>query len=180
MKNLHVFTLVFLLIVSFACDSTGKKTTPTDGWLTIESNDYSIRHPKEWKRESQPQMGTEFMLMTARTSPKDEFKENINLVVQDLSNTHLDLEKYTAISEEQIMEGLENAKIIKSERSHKHGETAQRMVYSGIFEGRALTFEQYYWIKNSKAFILTMTCETSQFDAYKEVGEEILKSFRLK
>ncbi len=181
MKHLQLLTVALLSIVMASCNSTDKETTPSDDeWLTIETKDYSIRHPKEWKQETNPQMGVEFILMTARTSDKDEFKENVNLVTQDLSNTNLDLEKYTAISEEQIMEGMQNAKIIKSERSTRHGETAQRLIYSGIYENRALKFEQYYWIKNNKVFVLTLTCETDQFDAYKEVGEEILKSFRLK
>lgn len=180
MKHLHILTIAFLLIVTASCDSATEETTPKTEWKTIDTPDYSIRYPKDWKRESGQDFGTEFMLMSARTSPQDEFKENINLVVQDLSNTNLDLEKYTAISEEQIMEGMENAKIIRSERSNKHGETAQRIIYSGIYEKRALKFEQYYWIKNSKAFVLTLTCEAEQFDDYKEVGEEILGSFRLK
>ncbi|MES2555021.1 MAG: PsbP-related protein [Bacteroidota bacterium] len=179
MKNLYILTTAFLLILSASCDST-TETVSKDEWLTIETEEYSLQHPKEWKQEKQQQMGTEFMLMTSRTSALDEFKENINLVVQDISNTNLDLEKYTAISEEQIMEGMENAEMISSERTKKHGETAQQIIYTASYGKRKLKFEQYYWIKNSKAFILTMTCEADQFDTYKKVGEEILESFRLK
>ncbi|ASS48655.1 MAG: hypothetical protein CHH17_07880 [Candidatus Fluviicola riflensis] len=180
MKNLHILIAAFLLILLASCDSMTEKTVPKDEWSTIETEDYSLQHPKEWKQQSQQQIGIEFSLMTARTSPKDEFKENINLVVQDISNTNLDLEKYTAISEEQIMEGMENAELISSERSNKHGETAQQIIYTASYGKRKLKFEQYYWIKNDKAFVLTMTCEADQFDEYKEVGEEILESFRLK
>src|SRR3989344_4524634 len=170
MKNLHILIAAFLLILLASCDSMTEKTVPKDEWSTIETEDYSLQHPKEWKQQSQQQIGIEFSLMTARTSPKDEFKENINLVV----------EKYNAISEEQIMEGMENAKLISSERSNKHGETAQQIIYTASYGKRKLKFEQYYWIKNDKAFVLTMTCEADQFDEYKEVGEEILESFRLK
>ena len=180
MKNVYIPIIALLVIAVTSCDSSEKQSEPEAKWKTIDAADYSIQYPEEWKRESGQNFGTEFMLMSARTSSQDEFKENINLVIQDLSNTNLDLEKYTAISEEQIMGGMENAKIIRSERSNKHGETAQRIIYSGIYENRALKFEQYYWIKNSKAFVLTLTCEVEQFDDYKEVGEAILGSFRLK
>jgi hypothetical protein len=40
-----------------------------------------------------------------------------------------------------------------------------------------LKFEQYYWVINEKAFVLTLTCEEDQFKNYKEVGEKILNSF---
>jgi hypothetical protein len=55
----------------------------------------------------------------------------------------------------------------------------QKIIYTGDFGTFNLTIEQYYLVKNNKAYILTLTCETPQFEAYKEIGEKILDSFRL-
>ena len=38
-------------------------------------------------------------------------------------------------------------------------------------------FEQYYWVIDDKAFILTLTCEESQYNDFQVIGEKILNSF---
>ena len=56
----------------------------------------------------------------------------------------------------------------------------QKVIYNddqGIYK---LKFEQYYWVKKEKAYVLTLTCEIDQFEQYIETGEEIMNSFRLK
>ena len=47
----------------------------------------------------------------------------------------------------------------------------------GIFK---LWMEQYYFIKNEKAYVLTFTAEADKFNDYKITGEKILNSFLLK
>jgi len=43
-----------------------------------------------------------------------------------------------------------------------------------------LKVEQYYWVVNKEAYVLTFTSETSEYDNYQQVGESILNSFKIK
>ena len=180
MKKNFVLIVSFLIAVT-SCDSSEKKSLPATKWKTIDAPDYSIQYPEEWKRESGEKFGSEFMLMSTRSSPEDDFKENIGLLILEFSaDSGIDLEKYAEISEEQVLESMENAKILSSESSRKHGEHMHKTTFTASFDDRALKFNRYYWKKKNKVYVLTLTCEADQFDAYKEVGEAIMASFRLK
>jgi hypothetical protein len=176
----------FVLIISFlvavtSCDSSKKESLPTAKWKTIDTPHYTIQYPKEWKRETGEKFGSEFMLMSARTSPKDDFKENIGLLILEFSSdSGINLEKYAEISEEQVIESMENAKILSSKSSLNHGQNMHKTTFTASFDDRALTFTRHYWKKNNKIYVLTLTCEADQFDDYKDVGEGIMASFRLK
>jgi hypothetical protein len=54
------------------------------------------------------------------------------------------------------------------------------MVYSGDQGIFHLKFEQYFWVINQQAYILTLTCEQNKSSDYKENGEKILNSFSFK
>lgn len=53
-------------------------------------------------------------------------------------------------------------------------------IYSGKQGMFDLQFEQYYWVINKKAYVLTLTCTIEQFDNYQEIGEAIMDSFEVK
>lgn len=176
------FVLIFSFLIAVAsCESSKKESQPTAKWKTIDAPDYSIQYPKEWKRETGEKFGSEFMLMSARTSPKDDFKENIGLLILEFSSdSGIDLEKYAEISEEQVLESIENAKILSSKSSLNHGQNMRKTDFTASFDDRALKFTRHYWKKKNKVYVLTLTCEADQFDEYKDVGEAIMASFRLK
>ena len=70
--------------------------------------------------------------------------------------------------------------LIESKRLNENGSEFQKVVYTGDQGAYKLKFEQFYWIKNGKAYVLTLTCELEQFESFKATGEKILNSFRLK
>jgi len=88
----------------------------TEDWNTIKKDSYSIDYPKDWELNESGQMGTSFILFSPFTSQKDQFIENVNLLVQDLTGYNLDLDGYVEISEGQIKTMITNGKIIESKR----------------------------------------------------------------
>lgn len=151
----------------------------TKDWNTIEKDNYSINYPKDWELNESGQMGTSFILFSPLTSEKDQFKENVNLLVQDLTGHNLDLDGYVEISEGQIKTMITNGKIIESKRVTNQSLNYHKVIYTGKQGGFNLKFEQYYWVVGDKAFVLTLTCEETQFDNYKLKGKKILNSFKL-
>ena len=178
MRKTNLTGLLILLLYCTGYGQDTKKPT-TQGWESLTESNYSIRYPAGWTLDQSQQMGTRFIVLGPLASPEDQFRENVNLIIQDLSAYDLDLDQYVTLSEEQIETTITNASIQVSERMKRDGSAFQRMIYTGqqgIFD---LKFEQYYWVEDDKAYVLTFTAEADQFDALQPIGEEILDSFRI-
>ena len=104
----------------------------------------------------------------------------MNLMIQDLAGNNVDLKQFVEISENQIKTMITDAYIISSDRIKKNGVEYQKLIYTGVQGVYSLKFEQYYWVKDGKAYILTLTCEEDEYDNYKVVGEKMMNSFKIK
>lgn len=172
MNKLLTFGVIFLTVNP----STYGQTTD---WNTTQKDTYLFDYPKDWELDESGQMGTSFILFSPLSSQNDQFRENVNLLVQDLTGYNLDLDRYVEISEGQIKTMITNGKLSESERVTNQSLDYQRVIYTGKQGIFNLKFEQFYWVVGDKAFVLTLTCEESQFDDYRLTGEKILNSFKI-
>ena len=169
---------LYFIILVLSLNSFGqiKETS----WKTINDNTYSIQYPDNWELNTEKSMGTSFILFTEQTSSEDKFRENINLIIQNLEGYNLNLDDYVAISEEQISKMVTNGIIIDSKRLNTNNTEFQKVIFTGkqgIFQ---LKFVQYYFVKDEKAYVLTFTCEEIQYEKYSLISDQILESFLFK
>lgn len=179
-----VFTATILLFTLIACGQTSvkqesdvNKAKAIEGWKTLNENNYSIQYPSNWELNQNGQMGTSFILLSSLENNKDQFRENVNLIIQDLTGRNIDLDKYSEISEGQVKTMITNSKLIESKRIKNGNKEYHQLIYTGDQGEYHLKFDQYYWVENEKAYVLTLTCEQSAFLNFKEIGENILNSF---
>ena len=181
-----LFTLSLLLTLISCGGSTTQKEQKAEpvkriaGWEIFTADDYSIQYPKDWELNENGQMGTSFILFSALENDEDQFRENVNLIVQDLQGRSVDLDAFTEISEEQVKSMMTNCTLYESKRIKKGSQEYHKLIYSADQGAFSLKFEQRYWIENDKAYILTLTCEKTKFSSFQEVGEKILNSFSLR
>ncbi len=143
-------------------------------WKTLENAEFQIKYPSKWELNQSGISGTNFILFAPNQSPT--FRDNLNLIIQDLKGQNIDLKKFTEISVEQIKQYFTNANIILSETTAgKH-----KIVYTGTQGQLNLKWEQYYWVKNEKAYILTFTADQLSFDKQIEEVNSIMDSFKIK
>ena len=183
MKQIQLLGLTFLLISLIACGQTTQKNAEKDtenGWKALNESSYSIQYPENWDLDKSGKMGVSLIILSKQSSPQDQFRDNVNLLIQNIQGQDINLDKYVEISERQIKTMITNGNLIESERLSKNGSEFQKVIYTGDQGAYNLKFEQYYWIKNGTAYVLTLTCEREQFEKYKVTGEKILNSFRLK
>ncbi len=121
-----------------------------------------------------------FLLLSRQTSPQDLFRENINLIIQDLSGQGMSLDKYVDISENQIETMITEGNLIESKRLSDDNKAFQRMIYTGKQGQFTLKWQNLFWIEDEKAYVLTLTCEKNQYDKYVSIGESIMKTFMIK
>jgi hypothetical protein len=183
MKQIQLLGLTFLFISLIACGQTVQKNAEKaseSGWKALNESKYSIQYPETWDLDKSGQMGMSFILLSKKTSPQDQFRDNVNLLIQDLQGQKINLDKYVEISEGQIKTMVTNGNLLESKRLSENGSEFQKIIYTGDQGVYKLKFEQYFWIKDGKAYVLTLTCELEQFETYKVTSEKILNSFRLK
>jgi len=171
MKLLFIFLLTPVMLFSQQKTATFK---------TYTGKDFSIQYPANWALDSEGKMTTSFVLFAPLESAQDKFKENINLIIQDLSGYNIDLDAYTAISEQQLKNAVVNFKLIETKQIKNEKDTYHHIIYEGEQAGFKLYFQQQYRVKNNKAYVLTYTAEQQGVKRFNEVATKILNSFLLK
>ncbi|CAN5604416.1 hypothetical protein BH11BAC2_BH11BAC2_22490 [soil metagenome] len=183
--NLKAVKIGFFLLLLFATSITIAQKqilTPSENvvWKTFDTTAYSIQYPGDWELDKSGKMNTSFILFSPVMDANDQFKENVNLLVQDLGEDKVDLTQYTDLTIGQIKKGLPNSTLLLSKRIKSETSEYQKMIYTGDQSTFHLQFEQYYRIMDGKAIVLTFSAEQSTFESYQELAERILNSFVIK
>ena len=185
---MHKLIPAFLLIIACSVISLAQtivpsyqtdQATPQD-WQTLTGEAYSISHPANWEANSSGLMGTQFMIFSPLSNSLDQFRDNVNLVIQDLSGFEVNLDLFVEASEGQIANLINNGKLLSSDRQQLGEQPCHRFVYTGTQGIYQLKFEQYCWVIDHEAFILTFTSEEKEYDQFQPIVAEIFKSFQLK
>ena len=178
--------MILFTITSCGSNSTKSKSSSDEDPVrdltkTYANDQFSIAYPSTWKEKSGGPNGIAISFLSPKETPLDNFKENVNIIVQDLSGQSMDLEMYAELSESGIKSLINKGKIIESTRVHAEGKAAfHKIIYTADANGFHLKFEQYYFVQAEKAFVVTLTCEEKRFDAFRKIGEKILDSFVVK
>src|SRR5512133_3396692 len=133
MKLLEKLGLGILLVISVSCNQINSKNEPLEsqeGWKTLNENDYSIQYPSDWTLQKPGQNGAIFFIISDQTSSQDQFRENVNLLIQDLTGMDIDMDKYVQISEDQIKLMATNANLIESSRHSANGISFHKEIYT--------------------------------------------------
>jgi len=176
----YLITLLLLVVRAFANGQTSDARDTSFESEMINRDNYTIRHPKNWTIDTTNLMGADLFIISQKESDSDKFRENVNVMVQDLKGLNIGLEKYVDISKEQIKSLLTNANIIESTRLHRGNYEFYKLIFSGVQGIFTLQTEQYYFLANEKAFVVTLTTEQTKYNSYEKIGEMILQSFELK
>ena len=113
-------------------------------------------------------------------SVADNFKENVNLITQDLSAYNVTLDQFVNMSTDQVIAIIKEGDIISSDRISKDGIEQHQLIYTGKQNDYTLRFEQRFWIVDKTAYILTFTSKLDDYEQYKEIGNKIIASFKMK
>lgn len=174
------------LLIAFLCCFTVTVFSQTE-LNTIEEEDFKIQYSNDWHLSESGLMGTKFVLFTSLSSEKDKFRDNINFIIQDLTEysellagVDMDLGLVAESTIMQIKLMMSNVKVISNERVSKNGLEYQRLIYKGKQGKLKLIFEQRFCLVNDKMYLLTFTSEKKEYKEVKQLGEKVLDSFEIK
>lgn len=187
MKKINQLLVAFLFLGFCSCEQKTEDTVKEEeeqvieeSWTTLEEPNYSIAYPNNWSMNQSKQMGTEFFILSELTGTNDQFSENVNLMIQDLSSQDMTLDYYIEISVGQIKRMVTDFELLIDKRINDSEKEYHKFLYNGTQGIHKLTIEQYAWMVNKKAYVLTFTSAQAEYESYKNIGEKILNSFVIK
>lgn len=144
--------------------------------VKVDSEKLIISSPTWWVKSNG--LWTMVTFTEPYTEDSDTFKENINVISQDLSKKPMDLEEYITLSKSSIWKFFKNSKIWEGDYVTINWKKAYRIIYSGIFNWKNLKWLQIWEVTDDKqlAHVLTLTTEENEFDRLKDVADNIFKS----
>ena len=101
------------------------------------------------------------------------------MLVQNLPDSRITLDKFVEISIQQIKRYITEAKIIENKRIHGKNADYHKIIYTGKHGKLLLKYMQYIWVIDNKAYILTFTAEEKSFDKFFETAKRIMASFKI-
>ena len=149
-------------------------------WTTSEVDNYEISHPENWTMDTSGLMGSTFFIKSPVASSTDAFQENVNLMLQNIAGMGLDLDSYMELTKNGIKAYFTQPEILSSQKINFLGNEAYEISYTGVQGIYTLQFLQYFWLKDDKAYILTLSCEQKEYDTFATNGRKILDSFKIK
>jgi serine/threonine-protein kinase len=145
-------------------------------WLTYTDNvnHFTMKYPETWTQKSGVNL---IAFLSPRENEKDSFQENVNLLLQDLSQQKINLAQYTELTKQQIIDNFGPSAIVSTKPTMFAGQQSEEFIYNMNYQGRQLKIRQYWFIKNNLAYLFTYTAEPSQYSKYESLAMEIINSF---
>ncbi len=169
MKKLTtLITLLFFTVTTFS----QKKME------TFEKNGFSINYPVKWTKNDSGQMGTQ-VIFFSEIEPNDTFRENVNVLIQDLKGQNFTLETYKRTTMQQIKTMVSDHVIEKNETMKAKGEEYHVLIWSGTVSGNKLKFKQHSYVKDEKAYVVTYTSTPEGYAKHFAIADSMIKSFKI-
>lgn len=177
----YLLNVLIVLILSSCLQSKDAESKKLSGqWTKYSDLEYEIQYPNEWNINISGQDDMDFILLSPLESENDKFRENVNLVIQDLRGQNYNLNSYVELSEDQVNNFVSNGEVLTSERKNNDKGEFHYLVYKADYKVYNLIHKQYFWLINDFAYVLTFTGEKEKFDMYNGLSEKIMNSFKMK
>jgi serine/threonine-protein kinase len=147
----------------------------------IESYGISIQRPKTWQPEERPDRitGNVVKFISPLVNDSDKYSENVNLVVQNLSENRSTLEQFTPFRLDVIKKSSPKIKVIQEGQQKLANREAYQVTYTLEEDGMSLERLQIWTVKERKAYILTYTAQPNQYSQYLPTVKQMINSFRI-
>ncbi len=166
------------LMICFLLGASASVLTAETASYTHADFLYTVDHPSDWRVKKLNKITSFF---SPFESKEDKFSENLNIVVEDLSQVSEDVKliDYHRKGMSQARKSLVNFKVLEEAKTDFKGREAIMVLYTMqdrgvVFKIRALTF-----FVERDAYVLTYTAALADYDKYLKKVESILNSIRV-
>jgi len=141
---------------------------------------FRMRYPKGWTAHDLLDSNGTVTSVMAFLSPESDIddagRENINLVIEDLTSLGVSFEEYSDQAIESERELFQDYKLHANVRTLWKGLPARSIRYDATFNGRRLTFEQLWFARNGTIYVWTLASPPSTIDHYAGLFRKMVGS----
>ena len=186
----------FLLLGLIACNSSGQHvekepkeviaedevTIPTveKGFKEYESDETWIMYPEDWTIDTFETDGINFSIYSPLVEKSDVFQENFNLATEKMPNNSITTEYYVNRALELIKTSFADFKLLENKEQKGNAGTYRTIVYTASMSGMKLKWKQSVYIKNSTAYIVSITTLEDTFKEFDAMSQKVMNSFFIK
>ena len=150
-------------------------------FLTYRNQSYGVEisYPMDWDI-SEDFPGVVVIILAPQEDPKDMFRENLNILVQDLTSQPMTMDEYTQLSLAQFEQTVNKFKVIDPLYiTNLSGMPAYRITYNQV-QGKFKLIGSVAWtLIDNTAYVLTVTAGRKDYDKYEPIFNEMIKSFKI-
>ena len=141
---------------------------------------FALKYPAGWSF-AENKNGAATIFYSPKESALDIFQENVNIVVQDISQNPLTLQKYTeiAIDQMQAVFGI-NLEIVDSSPTFIDGHPGHQFAFIGKGPEGNLQYLCRWTLIETTAYQITYTAIASGYERHLAEAERIMGSFRIR
>lgn len=167
--------LVLLACFLVGLVGCGKRTVQN---TIFQGKEYVLEFPDFWDVHSN-WMGTDLAGLSPQEDPTDEFRENVNVILENLPASMTD-EEYMEIS----LDGLKNLFLVPASTSFTRTRVGNRdgyhVHYQAHIEQGHVDNDVYVVIDGGGAYVITCSHEVGKRDAFKSTMDGIIATFDIK
>jgi len=162
--------------------NTTTNTTTTSSTLTKYSDPqgrFTIGYPTEWTFNDKSESAV-LQITSPKESDADDFRQNVNLQVEDMSGKSTTIDDYVKTSMNAVKELVKGYTEVSSMFFNRNGFRAYEVVYKGKYGTMTsdIKIKQLFTIANNKAYILTYVSKADERDAFETTANKIFNSFK--
>ncbi len=178
-KHLKYFLTCILLFCSIAgCSNTNTEKEDISYDKSYTNNLFSIQNIHNWE-VIKNKYGAEVVFRSPKENENDEFKENLNIFVEDLPE-NISMADFLKDADKQLSSVLVKYKSINNAKINilnKEGISHRYEFNQGEYDLEGL---QIYIEKDKKMYVFTYTAKKGEFDKYHQKIMDIIETFEFK
>lgn len=140
----------------------------------------AIKYPAQWIVDEKTK-GVVVSFIAPKENDLDIFQENVNIVIQDIPDTKMDIKGFSETAITSIKSVFRNALVdVESVPMSLAGYPAHKYVYILKAPQMELKLMHVWLIKGLNVYQITYTAFASQFEKYEGDVKRMIRSFRVK
>ena len=171
--------LIVVTCVIIALCGCGKKEKKTVQNTPFSGEDYSLKFPDTWEIKDRGFMGTDLMGLSPTENPQDTFRENVNVVLENISASMSD-EEYLKLS----LTSLNKIFGVPSDRPFGQAKVGHHQGYHLRYSAQMgqikVDNDIYIVLQKGAAYIITCSNLKGKRDTFKPIMDSIVETFQIK
>lgn len=147
------------------------------GWVEYvdKEHHFKVSYPEDWYVAKEQGVSIFFMV---KEKEEGEFSEHLTIMAQDLSQQPMTLEEFTQLSLDQYNQEPKPDKMWPIKDTELGGVKAKSVVLTIKHMGLDLKAMQYWFVKDSSAYLFTYTAYRDNYDRYEKDAQKLIESFQ--